>query len=1294
MNSAFSGDYRAAIFDEPELPVEGQATPAKTFIDVFAEEGVASDVLNADRLSDAGLFNAERYQLIVVPTGASFPLSAKDSLLAFLRQGGDMLCCGGYAFDALWMRENGQWISYKTYWEQQLERARDPQFSLVPNGGFEERRSGWTASNPADCRISEDSPYSGRYCAQVINAATGGGARWEKELSVKPGENYLIGAQVRTGDFQGTGYGYLAVYQYGANGNLLQFVDFAQFWRAQDWRRHEKLLTVDRRAVKVMFYGGLYQATGTLWFDDVTCAPMAKEEKINAHYGNPQDGLIVDASQLTLYSPDQLFAGATLKASPYLAELGDWSSPGETSGFEATAQLRHNARWIPWIMVQDERGHDAGAAGAFVEHYAGPYFRSRWALFGATNRDLFAGAQGRRLLAATLHRLRAGTMIQSLASDYALYRQGERASIQVKIHNISNQPIQASCQLSFSAPDAELDPAAFSSDIRSVSLPRNSSQTLDYSLTIPESAPDFVTIKATVKEENGFQDWMESGFCVASEKTMQKGTRIRFRDNAFEIASAEASPRRAYIWGTDTYGNMFQSPSQSPLTWFRDMQTMRDNGLHMFENLQFIAPQYQYSKTQWRQMDGIIQLSQRVGLPYMAGLLIGQNVVVDDAVLNQQAEMCRQFAARYRQVPGLIYYLNGDFQLQLKDSPDIRRLWNDFLRQRYENDDALRQVWGRQSSSAMLENIPVADHAAQSWYDVKAKDLNEFKAQLMKRWIGALCQAIRKEDGEHPITSEYYQRPYSGIDLRLTMDGMDAANFGYFDRPAIDIARLMATIKWNDMRLYGKTVNIGEFGVKTHDAWTVERGGTHYHIRRTPAEQLRLFWWVAHAALSLGATKIQNWCWSDDADSIFPWGIAWRNPSRPKPAALLYRNLRLLAEQMPPEYAPADIVFMMPDHWRLGAPENTAHTSLLNALECLLAANSPYDVIDESQLSRLASRPPRLLIAPLAYALADETVRELIQLAEKGARVYLSGDPSVNPLGRREAQRLEDICGVRYEGVSDHASGLPFVRVTPTRAKLVENLAGLSLYRCQRGSGEVFFTPEPWETFPGKDLFVAEPEITASTRANLYLSLLPLAGIETPLTIHASAGVWRSVATPSGEHRWISLFPRSVIEGKVSVEAAFAQHRLRCDFQEAIPAGVLMDKESQLLAASGSGALFIDSMRIIQGGGPWIVMSLDKQSIAQSQSLLISSIEKGRIWWSSQASGLSVWAIHWNEGKIVSIALPSPQSADGGWAIGAQPNELYLVASEINQPIQLERLQRWFDESPDSSNVKGWRSNE
>lgn len=1287
----FSDSYRAAILDEPRLPIEGYATPVTTFLETLPQEGVEVTALHANSLSDPAQFNREKYDLLVIPTGASFPLSARETLIAFLRNGGDLLCTGGYAFDSLFVRENDEWISYKKYWAQQQEEARDPQKHMVQNGGFEAGAAGWTTLNPSRCTVVETDAPEGKHCAQVANTATEAGARWEKELPVQPGETYLIGAHARTEDIQGSGYGYLAAYQYDSRGNLIRFIDFIQLWKTQYWKRYETLLPIDRQAARVIFYGGLFQAAGTLWFDSVTCAPMPKEERINAHYGNPQDGLQVDAEQLTLFSPDQPIAGTSLRVND--SRMVDWRSPGIVEGFEATSQLRYNARWIPWLVVLDERGWDTGVAGAVVDHYRGPFARSRWAIFGMTNRDVFAGKSGQELLKATIRKLRGNISFHTLTTEYPLYRRGETVTIQPTLQNFADETIPVSLQVQCLNPESKKERTVLYSQTQSLTLSANSVQTLKIPWTIPSNAPGFVLLNVLVKESSGLNSRMESGICIADDSTMRKGQSIRYKDNAFELQSPKGDIRRVCLWGTDTYGNMFSSPSHSPWTWYRDLQMMRDYGLHLYENLQFIPKNHQYTELQWRQMEAIIQLSQYFGLPYMAGLLIGQDVVVDDDILEQQAEMCRQFAARFSRVPGLIYYLNGDFQLRLKDTADIRRLWNDFLRQRYTDDEALRKAWPPNSVEGRLGEIPVRDYYAQSWFDVKARDLNLFRIKLMNRWIGALCKAIRQKDNEHPITSEYYQRPYSGIDLRLSLGDMDASNFGYFDRPLVDITRLMATIKWNDMRFYGKTVNIGEFGVKTHDAWKEERGGTHYHIHRTPAQQQQLFWWVAHTALSLGVTKIQNWCWGDDPDSIFPWGIAWNNPARPKPAALLYRNLRFLAEQMQPQYSPAEVIFMMPDNWRLGAPENLGHTSLLNALECLLAANIEYDVADESQIGRFVSNPPKLLIVPLAYALADETIERLKNLAEGGCQIYLSGDPGIDSFGRRNPQRLHTLCGVDYLDTANHPSGLPVSQVKALSAEVVDNPAGIPLYRNNLGQGKIIYTPEPWETFPGTDIFVERPEMTSSIKTNLYLSLLPLAGIQPPVTIESSTGVWRSSKTTGGDRQWLSLLPRSPVSTPATVSLTADNHRYRFEFQQTIPAGILSDSQNPLLAVTGNGKFFLDSKPVIDSNSSWISIGLDQRSITESETLLACTMEGGRIWWRNYAAQLSATPIEWRDGQLRPLNATPLQSIDGGWEIDTEPNVLYLIAPETKLEEKAQWLNTAYTDSAVFTRVPSWPSN-
>lgn len=1098
-------NYRAAILDEPSLPVVGQATPVAAFEQASRDAGIELHRLDAAALADAKTFNADAYELLVVPVGASFPAAARDALLAFLQRGGGLLCTGGYAFDQLWEGNAGQWTSCHEAWLRKRDLARDPKIFQTPNGGFENGTEDWTFTDAAACTVVREQGASGQCCARVDSASAAHGPAWLQDLSVKPGERYLIGAAMKTRDIRGPGFGYMAVYQYDEQGALVQFVDFAQVHQSEEWKRYEAEIEIAPNTAKTAFHAGFYLASGTCWFDQLTCAPLPREPRINGHYGTPEDGLRVEPLQLMLFNPDQPIHGAALVPAATALLPRGWRSEGAVEGYEATAQLGHAARWAPLVDIQDAWGRFAGSAGALVHHYAGAFAGSSWALFGVNNRDIFAGEPGAALLKEVLQRLKTGAFIQSLQSEYALYEPGEQVKATLAVRNASRVPRELQVEFRIHGGAVQGDAPALLSELRVMTVPAQSTQEVPMAWSLPQETAGLVHIEALLRSGELLVDRESTGCCVRDTGARARGTGIRYADNSFVLTPPGESPRRVCLFGTDTYANMFFSKTQSPWTWHHDLEMMRDNGLDLFENLQYAPGDYQFNERQWRQLDAMIQLSQEAGLTYMAGLLVGQNVAVSDEELGAQAEMCRQFARRYHEVPGLIYYLNGDFRLDVKDLPDLRRLWNAFLSTRYTDDAGLRKAWSSTPPEGPLGDLPVSDHAAGAWYEVRARDVAEFKSVLMRRWIEALCTAIRGEDAVHPITSEYYQRSYNGVDPRWSIGSMDAANIGYFDAPQQDVAGLMATIKRNDLRWAGKSINIGEFGVKTHDAWSGEQGGKTYHLQRSEEEAESLFWWLGHTALAMGVTKIQNWCWSDDPDWVFPWGTAWVNPLRAKPVLKLYRNLRVLADRLEPAYRPAEVVLILPENWRMGAPEALEHSVLSNAVECLLACNVPFDVINESEIARLVPKPPRAAVMPCAYALPDASVDALMRLADAGCHVYLSGDPSIAPTGQREPERLERLAGVRFDTERAHASGMPVPVVTPSNALAIENPCGLPLYRRNSGTGDITWSPEPWESFSGRDLFVKEAALTTDPASNYYLSLLPACGVAAPFQVTAPA---------------------------------------------------------------------------------------------------------------------------------------------------------------------------------------------
>ncbi len=1180
--AAQEADYRAAIFHDPAFSAGAAATPPETFEKVFAEMGVPAARLDADAVCDPARLNTGLCDLLVVPTGAAYPAAGKEALVAFLKGGGDLLCSGGYAFDRLMVREGGAWVPQDGMLRRERLRAADPAAALIPNGGFENGAEGWSAATPETCAVTAEPGCAGAACGRVDNRPAGEGTAWRAVLAVEPGRSYLVGARLKTGPVQGSGYAYMAVYQYAADNSILHFTDFIQKTAASDWQRHETLVDVLPGAARVEFSAGFYRASGTLWLDDATCGVMPREIRINAHYGKPVDGLVVEPDQLMLFSPDQKF-----EHQYYLY------GPDKTvyKGYEATAQLNGTARWI---RLEHPGNYFAETVlGALVVHWDGSFPNSVWALFGVENADIFSGEAGMEMLRDALEKMRSGVF----DLYFALNTYVKKPAPQKK-----GTPMPTG---GFTFPISWDSGSPCEGIATAKAVIKNTAK-------VPRTVNINGLTLLLQPDEKRLYEWSDDdcfsfrlGQYFLWEKSMDIGPLID--DPRLPLPTIRTDGDRylltrqigwdllfdqeldCCLFGTDTYGNMFSSPNQSPYTWADELSLMRLYDLDLFENLQFIPENYTYTPEQWSQIDTLIRLAQHYDLIYMAGLLIGQDVAVSDDELEKQAAMCAEFARRYRDVPGLIYYLNGDFQLKLKDLPDLRRDWNALLRARHGTDAAAREVW-KGVAPADGGEIPVTEHAAQGWYDPKARDVAEFKAALIRRWVGRLCDAIRAEDPGQPVTAEYYQRTYNGIDLRLTMEDMDAANIGYFDLPKRDLFKLAATVKWNDMRLVDRMINIGEFGVKTHDAWTPERGGFGYHIRRTPEEYEQLVWWMVHTAMAMGVSKIQNWCWSDDPDRIFPWGLCYNNPLRPKPVLELLCNLRAAADHVPIEHHPAETVFIMPDAWRTGAPEDFAHSTLMNALECLLAAQIPFDTANEAHLPLLLQKPPKWAVMPMAYALSEKSVERLAALAEAGTVLCLSGDPSIGPDGVRIPERLARLCGVKYEGEAAHPTGPPVPVVTPVEAVPVENPCGVPLYRRALGKGAVLWTPEPWETFQGADLFVDAPEITADPARNLLLFLAGQAGVTPPAKLSADGGVWRVMVTPAGGDRLITVFPRSEIISPAKVTVEGKDFTLGMEFRKTWPAMVLLDKEGKVEMATGTGPLSLNGKPVAEGPGAWMII--------------------------------------------------------------------------------------------------------
>lgn len=928
----------ALVLEEGALPANPAAVSVSRLVAALAASGYRIEKVTSVQLADARLLAnlLPEAGLLVLPNAPHFPVEAHRNLLLLLTSGADLLTFGGYAFDIPLVRAASGF---------RPAAAAVPAQPRIANASFEAQGengvpSGWRRGDAKHCATTTKVARSGQRCVGVrIEAAEGAGSDgWHCDVKATPGETLRLSGWIRTRNVGEPGYAYLAYYPY-AGDKWVQPHDIATVRGTSDWQPFSATFTVPGRADRVTVRFGLFNTTGEAFFDDVRLEKVEPMPRINTRHGDPRDGLVVSPFQIGVFDADHPLRRAVRlqSAAPF---LGQWECAAtEFTGWAASGVLQENARWQPLVNAQDRFGRLRGAAGALMQHHHGPFAGSSWAFFGVDNRDLTEAAGfSDHVLLPLLRHLRRGVSIQRFQSSLACYRRTESLGAELILRHQGPDTFAGSV-------DFDVEQVPFEgqrggvvwNQRQTVRLGPGESREVTLRWPAPKLAEGLYRIIARLKaDQPGLVDEAETGFVVWDGRTFPRKLNFRFADNYFWLGG-----KPTFLCGTDTWANWFRSPSQSdPLFWWRQWEKCRDFGVRLPENLQWTPPHYQFSERDWRQLDAAIYLAQEAGVVYMAGLLIGQDVAVDDATLQQQEKFVGEFARRYRDADGLIHYLNGDYQLRPK-TPEQRDL--------------------------------------------------RWQVEQTARWNARLAAAIRAADPNHPLTSEYYQRPSGGLDLRLTLDALTVANIGYFDQPDQDLARFPAVFKLTDMRFYGKSLSVGEFGVKTHPAWERERGGSGYHIRRTEAQQNALFTLIPHYTFGLGGSKAQNWCWRDDDDRVFPWGVVHACDDVERDALRVYRAASLLLGRLEPVWRKPEVLLVVSDSSRLQAGGAKAWRAAFTAADTLIHLRTDFAVASDLKLPDGLLAGVKSVFLPGALNVPEAAEAALKRFAQRGGAVYRSG---------------------------------------------------------------------------------------------------------------------------------------------------------------------------------------------------------------------------------------------------------------------------------------------------------------
>jgi hypothetical protein len=1211
----------AAAILRDSFPVRGAASDPAQLAKVLGE---TYDVvfLTAEQLADPKRLNRAAFDLLVLPYGESFPLSARQAVETFLGDGGDLFSTGGYAFQGPLVSKAGKWEFY-----DELVRSETGE-NLLPV--FAAAGTAWAALSPKYARTESVAlAESGQQTAGKVSVPGGlwnQNAAWYCELPASgDGEQYFLEGWIRTADIRPApdGYAYADFEQLDEKGERIYAagLELERIRNSRPWHKVERLIYLAPDCRKLHIGFGLKNATGTIWGAQFRLEHRPPQVRINTARGFPQDELQITPQQMGMFDADfRLKRVSAIR--PAVAQTiisGSQQLSGKFEGYAATCVIGMNqSRWIPLLEAFDGVGRKRGAAGALVHHVRGAYARSSWAFFGVENQDIFSAEStlGESTLRAVSKTLANKCYLHACETDFAAYQQGEPVHVCVLATNLGRKSAEFELRWRFVAAGTE-QPEYHAS--QKVTITAGQTIRLEAEWRPNSFAGEQYRALAQLVADHQVIDQLETGFVVWSTETLRKGLAFEFKDNYFQVEG-----HSLFLQGTDDYLHTFIDQDENPLTWHNDAQGCRDSCIDVYENLMGLrGPQQRPTKTWWRWIDAMLLNVQRVGGAFFPGMLIFSNTAVSNKDLADQQAYVEAFAARYKDAAGIMYYLNGDLELHDPNLPDIQAMYNRYLEDKYGSDEALRKAWTLTPPEAAIGKVTI--HSGKDdWRDVRTLDDFEFRTQVVRRWLNALYDSIRKADQRHPVTAEFYQLPVSGIDLLTALGQLELANFGYFNSADEDYYRFPQVCKFLDQRVRGKGLNVGEFGVKTHPAWL---DSADYIAARSEAYEQAYFLAVAHYGFALGASKIQNWCWKYPSDLPFEWGINYPNELIARDVRAIYRNTGLFFRMLRPRYEPSDVLVMIPGENRKGGQGMRILEGISNSIRLLIDQRVSFSTLADEFIAELPATV-KTIFYPVPYCPNVKVVTRLKEFVEQGGQLYLSGDISYDGFRQRtQTQRLKDLCGVEFVSerfanidyqngalpVVGKAAGWPDYVAAPGIVthlagahSLVESVDGIPVVtEFQLGNGRVIFSADPIELH-------GDPRYQPYAHA-FYHALCENFHMSGEKVEPAQAPVHCFRVPSQNEQEIVVLVNHSETDAVRDVVVSSRAGDVTLTLQARLSGAVVVGKSNRVQAIESSADVRVNRELLIGSDLHFMAISLNEQSLDNSHTLLLLPMGEGQL---------------------------------------------------------------------------------
>jgi len=1210
---------RAAILRD-ELPVRGAKSDPAQLAKLFAEN-YDVEFLSAADLANSAVLNRQRFDLLVLAYGETFPLPAAENFRAFLAEGGDLFTSGGYALRSPIVQQEGHW----RYLDEILPPQNSPSLlKPIQSGSF------WKSSSGSSASISEvelpDESKSNALHLEIADHLFHHSAEWSAEVdATQEADQYLFHCWLRYESIVPAPDGSikLTIEQLDEKGNYIWGDNFAPLPEggSAPWHRLSRIFFLRYGCIKLRVHLTIESATGLVEIAQPVLQKIHAQPRLNTATGHPQDELVVASQQLGFFDADfRLRRVSELRLAPSIKDVLPaplWK--GNYTGYAATCVVGINAaRWIPLLDSYDGAGRKRGAAGSLVHHHLGYYARSSWAFFGIESHDLFSAQDpnGEALLRAVSQKLQNKISLHDCESDLACYQQGEKVRLRVAASNFGRNA--ASCSLSLHIRPVGSSEIAFVAK-KQIKISAGATHFEVIEWNAQSFAADRYEASVELRVNELLQDAITSGFNVWNASTLASGMNFEYKKNYFSVEG-----QNLFLAGTDDYLHTFINQDENPRTWDADAEACRDTCIDVYENLMGLrGPQQHPTRQWWRWIDAMLLNVQRAGGIFFPGLLIFNNTAVAAMDLEEQCEYAAAFARRYKDAAGIMYYLNGDLELHDPNVPEIAKLYNDYLRQKYGSDEALRTAWKLSPPESLIGNLPVKS-GKDDWQDLRTLDDFVFRSQMVKRWLDPMHNAIRRQDAQHPITAEFYQVPYAGIDMLTAIGPLELANFGFFQGIDEDFYRFPQSCKFLDQRVRGKGLNIGEFGVKTHPAWADAEDWI-----RTRSEQYEQSYFLAisHYAFALGASKIQNWCWKYPSDLPFAWGINYSNELIGRDVRAFYRNASLFFRNLRPSFEPAEVLLLIAGENRKGGQGSVIAAAIQNAIRLLIDQRVDFHTLPDEFIDEIPAQT-KTIFYPLPYCPSDAVVDRLEAFVQSGGQLYLSGDISYDTLrNRTRLNRFKRMCGVefvqeRYNQINFAEGAIPafgkrdswpsyaaapgiIVRLAGAEALVADEQGNPIVTDHKLGDGRVVFSADPLELHGDARHHNYAHQFYAALCAQFSLHQNMIEPSNAPV---------HSFNVPSQDAREITILVDTLKHGPAqALRVSTAAGTVGLTLHARKTGAIVVDPKNGIVAVESSSDVTRNGNLLIASNLHFMAIALDDHALESSRSLLLLPMGTGSL---------------------------------------------------------------------------------